>query len=233
MENQPEIELVILEDYAKEGKEVPLAKLYRLRIDKELYDTDNPKPTGKQILGLAGKEPAEWKLYQIFRGHQPKPVAPDQHVDLREKGIERFTTVPKDPTEGLVMEENSFRMPEADREFLDTLGKRWEPIKEGATRNLVIHEWEIPPGYNTNLVTLLLEIPDNYPDTQIDMAYFSPALSRLDGKPIGQLALMQKLGKDFQRWSRHRTSTNPWRVGIDDISTHLSLVDDWLRREFK
>ncbi|MBI1331458.1 MAG: hypothetical protein GC165_01110 [Armatimonadetes bacterium] len=227
------IELVVIEEYAIAGKEVPLAKTYRLRIDKETYDTDNPLPTGKQILGLAKKEPAEWKLYQIIRGQQPKPIAPDQHVDLREKGVERFTTVPKDPTEGLVANENTFLMPEADRDFLDSLGKDWQAIKEGETRYLLIHGWGIPPGYNTNLVTLLLVIPSNYPDTQIDMAYFSPSLKRLDGGTIANLSDCNYLGKQFQQWSRHRTAANPWRPGVDDIASHLSLVDDWLRREFK
>ena len=40
-------------------------------------------------------------------------------------------------------------------------------------------------------------------------------------------------GKDFQQWSRHRTTESPWRPGEDDLSSHLVLVDDWLEREFK
>jgi hypothetical protein len=64
------------------------------------------------------------------------------------------------------------------------------------------------------------------------MAYFSPALLRRDGKQINNLSSIQWQLSTFQQWSRHRTSANPWRPGIDDISTHLSLVDDFLRREF-
>ena len=35
-------------------------------------------------------------------------------------------------------------------------------------------------------------------------------------------------GTPWQRWSRHRTSQNPWRPGVDGIPTHLALVEHWL-----
>jgi hypothetical protein len=40
-------------------------------------------------------------------------------------------------------------------------------------------------------------------------------------------------GKSFQRWSRHRTAENPWRIGRDNLGTHIILVEDWLAREFE
>jgi hypothetical protein len=98
---------------------------------------------------------------------------------------------------------------------------------------LVIAGWSIPAGYNTPSATLVLIVPQGYPDTPIDMAYFSPALARSDGKGINNLTAVTWSIGAFQQWSRHRTAQNPWRLGVDDISTHLSLVDDWLRREFE
>lgn len=64
------------------------------------------------------------------------------------------------------------------------------------------------------------------------MVYFFPALQRSDGKAIGGLTPHTILGQQWQRWSRHYTPANPWRVGEDDLSTHLTLIDHWLRREF-
>jgi hypothetical protein len=230
------VELVIIEEFAKRGEKAPHAKTYVLRIDKETYRVHKPNPTGEELLHLAGKTSARYKLYQIFRGRQPEPVAPHQHVDLHAHGIERFTTVQKDPTEGASVAEalrRDFKLATEDTEYLDSLKLTWETAREpNGTLLLVIDGWALPAGYNVPFAKLALVIPQGYPDTQIDMAYFSPTLSRRDGKQINNLSLISWQAGTFQQWSRHRTGANPWRPGIDDVSTHLSLVDDFLRREF-
>ncbi len=76
-----------------------------------------------------------------------------------------------------------------------------------------------------------LRIEPNYPDTQIDMVYFSPSFTRADNKAIKAVTAQNFDGKIWQQWSRHRTGKNPWRPGVDDISTHLLLVDYWLKSE--
>ena len=65
------------------------------------------------------------------------------------------------------------------------------------------------------------------------MVYFFPALSRVDQKPIGALTSFPLDGKTYQQWSRHRTSTNPWRADVDNLSTHIPLADFWLSNEFE
>jgi hypothetical protein len=231
------VELVIIEEFAKRGEKPPHAKTYVIRIDKETYHVHKPDPTGEELLHLAGKTSAGYKLYQTFRGRQPEPVAPNQHVDLRAHGIERFTTVQKDPTEGSSLAEalrRDFKLAAEDEEYLDSLKLPWETVRElNGTLLLIIGGWSLPAGYNVPLAKLVLVIPQGYPDTQVDMAYFSPALSRRDGKQINNLSSIQWQVGTFQQWSRHRTGANPWRPGTDDFSTHLSLVDDFLRREFE
>jgi hypothetical protein len=234
-ENGEIVEVAVIEEYAKRGEKPPRAKRYVLRIDKEIKETSNPHPNGREILSSVGKNSDTSKLYQIFRGHQPVPVGPDEVVDLTAPGVERFTTVPKDPTEGYVAADlrREVALPEGDIEFLDSLNLRWETVKgPNETVFLLLNGWKIPEGYNVEVATLLLILPKGYPDTQIDMAHFSPALSRVDGKGINNLSPSNWAVGNFQQWSRHRTNANPWRPSIDDISTHLSLVDDWLRREF-
>jgi len=231
------VELVVIEEFAKRGEKPPHAKTYVIRIDKQTYHVHKPNPTGEELLHLAGKTSAGYKLYQIFRGRQPEPVAPNQHVDLRAHGIERFTTVQKDPTEGASVAEalrRDFKLAVEDTEYLDSLKLVWETVRDpNGAFLLIIDGWGLPPGYNVSVAKLALVIPSGYPDTQIDMAYFSPALARLDGKQINNLTSVVWQAGIFQQWSRHRTGANPWRPGIDDISTHLSMVDDFLRREFE
>jgi Prokaryotic E2 family E len=123
-----------------------------------------------------------------------------------------------------------FALPEFDLQYLASTNLEWETLVAGA-QWLLLRNWVVRPGYNVERVTVALQIPAGYPDTQIDMAYFHPHLARQDGKPIAALAAEDIGGASFQRWSRHRTAESPWRPGEDDVSTHLVLVDDWLERE--
>jgi Prokaryotic E2 family E len=109
----------------------------------------------------------------------------------------------------------------------------WETVIDGQTRWLIIRKWQLPLGYIYGETDLALLIPDNYSDSQIDMVYFSQHLAHTDGVTIRNLSDMMICGAKWQRWSRHRTQQNPWRPGIDDVGSHLALVDDWLRREFE
>lgn len=126
-----------------------------------------------------------------------------------------------------------FDLPEADRDHLDARGTPWETIVEQGVHWLLLHEFEIPPGYNHGRAIAALRIEDGYPSTQIDMVYFEPQLARSDGRTINNLSHQRIDGRQFQRWSRHRTKANAWREGIDDVSAHLLLVRQWLKREFE
>jgi hypothetical protein len=125
-----------------------------------------------------------------------------------------------------------FSLPEVDEDHLEARGLAWETVIEGGVRWLIIHDFPAPNGYNQAKVAAAVRMDIGYPDAQLDMVYFYPHLARLDGRPIGALASQPLDGKDWQRWSRHRTAQNPWRPGEDDLSTHLALVEHWLEREF-
>lgn len=230
------VEIVELEEHAKHhhNKPAPHAKHYAFRVNKERIVVDTPTISGREILAKVSKTPEGFKLYQHRRGHQPILIAPDHIVNLREPGVERFTTMPKDTTEGLGAPciRQDFRLPDADESYMTGLGRTWEALLDGATRWLVIHDWKVPSGYNRTQVTLALLIPDNYSDSPLDMVYFKEPLSRIDGRAIGALSSQVIGGVQWQRWSRHRTAANPWRIGVDDIASHLAMVDEWLNREF-
>ncbi len=127
-----------------------------------------------------------------------------------------------------------FDVPEEDREFLDErLGLEWEAVLEGGVRRVVMRRFATPPGYNVDEVDLFLRLDAGYPDSQIDMVYFAPALSLASGKAIGALSSESFDGQTWQRWSRHRTGQNPWIPGVDNIERHLLLVREWLERELR
>ena len=124
-----------------------------------------------------------------------------------------------------------FALPAEDMEWLEGLGKPFELVSEGGALRVVIPELAVPAGYNMPTVAVNVRIEPGYPDAQIDMAYFYPALALTNGRALGAISPDAFDGKTWQRWSRHRTPANPWRPGIDNLATHFALVQDWLERE--
>jgi len=204
---------------------------YKIRIDDEKYNVHVSKKTGRDILLLAGKEnPEQYDLYQLFKDGSTKAIALNEKVDFSCPGIERFITIPRDMTEGLEVR-RQFRLPVNDELFLNSLNFVWEAVVEAGVRRIVIHDLLLPQGYVSNSVTVNMRIESGYPEAQIDMAYFFPPITRADGKPIGAICSDSFDAKEWQRWSRHRTSENPWRPGLDNIATHFAAINTWLVTE--
>ncbi|GAB61138.1 MAG: hypothetical protein DWB56_14100 [Candidatus Jettenia sp.] len=126
-----------------------------------------------------------------------------------------------------------FNLPEGDEAYLASLNLPCETIIENNQRWVVIHDFPLPKGYDQIKASMAVKIESCYPDVQLDMVYFFPHLSRSDQKSIGALSSFNLDGKNWQRWSRHRTSKNPWRPGIDDLASHILLIQYWLEREFR
>jgi len=126
-----------------------------------------------------------------------------------------------------------FNLLARDESFLDEYRLPWETISDGS-QWVLIHEFPTHEGYNHSHVTTAIRMETGYPNAELNMVYFFPALARKDGKPIGKTEAIQAIdGRTYQRWSRHRTAQNPWRAGIDGLDTHVFLVEDWLAREFE
>ena len=102
-ENEDMEQVIDIETFAKEGKEIPTGPKirYQIRIDGERYLIEKRHPTGRELLIKAGKTPPEgYRLDQKLRGGATKEIKLDQEVDLAAPGVERFITIPRDPTEG-------------------------------------------------------------------------------------------------------------------------------------
>lgn len=126
-----------------------------------------------------------------------------------------------------------FSLPDQDVKFLEDYGLPWEAVVDGSLW-VLIHNFPLPEGYNCDNVTAAIRMERGYPNTPLDMVYFHPVLKRLDAVTIGAASVIQPIdGKGFQRWSRHRSASNPWVLGQDDLFSHITLIEDWLSREFK
>ncbi|HMX00892.1 MAG TPA: multiubiquitin domain-containing protein [Cyclobacteriaceae bacterium] len=226
-----ESEIIDVEQFSKEGKTPPKANKYRIKIDREVYVVEKGCMTGRELLALAGKNPPErFQLNMKLKGGKVEPIGLDETVCFTKPGIEKFMTLPLDQTEG--EERKQFHLLEEDAEYLDSLGLPWETLSDSTGMWIIVYNYPVCSGYNVETVTVAIKVEPGYPRAQLDMAYFYPALSRKDGQPIGAVSGQQIDGKAFQRWSRHRTGENPWREGIDNLGTHLSLVSFWFKQEF-
>ena len=225
-------EVIDLEEYATAGKKPPKAKAYRIRIDKEHFVVHVHSMKGREILELVKKTPDRFKLYQQVRGGgQPHPIGPDDVVDFTTPGVERFKTLPVDSTDGLAEPRRQFRLAESDEAFLDGLGLRWEALLYGGAKWIVVYGYGLPVGYNVAKADLAVRIEPDFPTAQLDMAYFAPSLSRIDGKGINNLSPAQVDDRPFQQWSRHRTAGSIWRPGEDDLESHFLFIQSFLQRE--
>jgi hypothetical protein len=101
MRDNESLAVVDVEEHARNGRPLPHAATYRIRIDRERYEVHGPTISGRDLLQLAGKTPIDrFAIYLKRKGGATERIALDQRVDLRGPGVERFVTLPLDQTEG-------------------------------------------------------------------------------------------------------------------------------------
>jgi len=167
--------------------------------------------SGKAVRNLAGVD-ERYTIYLEVRGGHDRPIADADLVDLSGKGIERFITVIRETTEGLIA------LPSSDRRFLDDNGLTYEIIGEAGSSGVVIKDFPLPQGkFDRDTVDIMIQLPAGYPDASVDMFYTSPwiKLKASDRYANCADAAHQFAGTNWQRWSRHAV----WRAGIDGIRT--------------
>jgi hypothetical protein len=126
-----------------------------------------------------------------------------------------------------------FHVLKEDLDYLNSQSGGWESVVFHGSPWIFIYDYLLPDGYIPQKTVAAVEMATGYPRAQLDMIYFHPAVTRVDSMPIAAVSQRQIDGKVFQQWSRHRTTINPWREGIDSLSSHMALAEYWLEREFK
>jgi hypothetical protein len=83
-------------EHAESGKEVPHAKVYRVRIDGVEVKVDTRHPTGEMLLGKVGKRSCAYELIEEFVHHKNNVVEPNEVIDLGKQGLKGFITAHKE-----------------------------------------------------------------------------------------------------------------------------------------
>lgn len=203
---------------------------YYFNVDGKNYDFDHQHTTGLEILTASHHDPEKFDLWIKFSDGRKELVSQNTPIDLGASGIEKFRTLPKKLTDGGGLEAPP-PLTYEDFEFLNSSKLEWEIVPWNGNYLLKIRNWPVPAGYNISASDLSIVMPATYPSAQLDMFYFRNPLARESGIPIKAISDENFNGEIWQRWSRHRDAGTEWRPGVDDVSTHLMLVDKSLANE--
>lgn len=111
---------------------------------------------------------------------------------------------------------------QCEAQQLQTDGNKITLGQENGVITLVLHEYQLPPGYNKKTTDLLLRIPESYPNGQPDMFWVDEDLTLSNGAvPKKGEVFEAHVGKKWRRISWHPAKWNP---GADNIYTFLSFV---------
>ncbi|WP_198526975.1 E2/UBC family protein [Sphingomonas sp. Ant20] len=217
------------------GTEVFYAKAsaWKLNVQGVVVTFDRPHVRVREALGKAGFDTTVAWIIILKTASERRQVELDDAIDLREPGIEKLRLTPREINNGEAIQPvRGFRLLPADEAGLDQRGLTWSTLLDAGRRWLLIENMRLPAGFAAAETTIALEIPISYPMAEIDMFYCYPPVARVDGLPIPQTEVPQPIAERiFQRWSRHRGYVAPWRPGVDNVLTHLALVDASLTRE--
>ena len=209
--------------------------VWKLNVHGVVIDVATPTIVVKEAMERAGFDLGKpWHIFLKVVGERKREVGLTDVVDLETPGIEKLRLTPRnvDNGEAPLAPRRDFTLLEADTEYLDRLGLKWETIVDGKRRWLLIHDFPVPPGYTVARVMLALEIPSSYPGAALYGFYAYPALALASGRAIPKTQLRgELLGREFHGWSRHRGSAAPWDPSSDNVVTHMGLVDAALAKE--
>lgn len=209
---------------------------WKLKVQGVMVEFEHPVVSARAALVAAGFDPTKsWHIFLIVQGKEKEELSLDSEVNLRTPGLEKIRLMQRNVDNGDAQcpaPRRVFTLLSLDSDYLDRLGLRWETIKVEKRRWLLIHDHPIMAGYVPDKITLALDIPADYPASQIDMFYCHPWVARADGGTIPNIQVRATIENlEYQGWSRHRNSSNPWDPHSDSVRTHLVLVESCLARE--
>jgi hypothetical protein len=126
-----------------------------------------------------------------------------------------------------------FRLVRGDEDSLNATGLEWETLADSGCRWVIIRRRPLPAGFDIPSTDVALVIPPLYPDTQIDSVLFRPCPRLTHGLALSHSSSQVLDGDIWTHLCRHRTASNAWRPGLDDIASHLALVDCWLMQSLR
>jgi hypothetical protein len=84
-----EVELADIEQCCLQGKPVPPARVYRIKVDNHYHEWPKAHITGNQLLHLAGRDGRlVFEVFENFRHGDPELISPHAEANLRKHGVD-------------------------------------------------------------------------------------------------------------------------------------------------
>lgn len=196
--------------------------------------SDAPSIGVRDAVVEAGFDPdTGWLIFLKVHGKPKRPVKLTDTIDLSEPGIEKLRLTPDHVNNGeSAAPVRAFDLLDADENYLDRLGHRWETVIEADGRRwLLIQNYPLTDGYTAARTLLSLEIPPTYPQAALYGFYAFPPLALRSGGEIPSTQLRGKIrGQEFHGWSRNRGAV-AWNPAKDNVVTQLALADEAMAKE--
>jgi hypothetical protein len=208
---------------------------WKLNVQGVILTLDQPKIVVRRALEQAGVNTDQgWHIFLIVQGRDKREVTLDEEIDLTTPGIEKLRLTPKDVSNGEAAPSTirQFHLLPTDEAYLDSTHPGWQAILQSERQWVILPKYNMPAGYSIDIVALAIEIPSTYPMQQVDMFYLFPEVALSSGAVIPATEHRELVqGNSYQRWSRHRGGSSVWRPGVDNVITHLALVESALLKE--
>jgi hypothetical protein len=202
--------------------------VFKVRIDRDVFEVAQPAITGQELRNLP--QPAigdDRDLYEEISGGEDKLIAKTDVVRLKEDGVTAFFTSPSHVTPG---SQTAVELLQADKDFLVRKGYRYETFQHGAMTALVIFNFPLPTGYESNETDLLILLPGGFPDAAPDMWWCDPRVRLANGTDPVSTNIGEQIGKrSWQRFSRHFTAVR-WQPGRSGVESYVTLIRSDLAR---
>jgi hypothetical protein len=102
-------------------------------------------------------------------------------------------------------------------------------VEDGAWINLVISTFPLGEGYTKASSALLIRVQRTYPDAGPDMFWLDVGVMLASGGvPQAAQAIETHSGKQWRRFSWHRTTWNP---SVDNLHGYLEFIRKRLREK--
>jgi hypothetical protein len=98
-------------------------------------------------------------------------------------------------------------------------------VDEGSRSMIIVRSMPLPGHWSRAATDILLQVPQGYPMSAMDMFWVTPGLTLVDGRMPERGDLMETyLGQSWQRFSWHYPNTYQWNPSVDSLSSHVRFA---------
>lgn len=200
-----------------------MKKQITILVNQRPHKVEQSTLTREEIVQLAGA-PTDYEVWKIIGKPDPEGQLPQDDLQVTSsievKDGDRFRVVPTGTFGATTFEEEVVAL----KEFYPQLEVR----EANGFMNIIFPAYELPPKkFNKQESSLLIEIPQSYPNGKPDMFWLDEDVRLSDGS-IPKSAEETKNHFGDKNWRRFSWHLSKWDPTKDSLFTYIGFVDQRL-----